>query len=460
MKKTHMKKMGLLSFVIVLVFALLTGCTGSGSAPADGGKAAEGNNNTKSDPAPGNSGGEAAATDTIDEPVTIVITNGGGSSNEQNDATFGNAIREKFPNVTIEYKGVTSERRIEHLILDGENIDLFVQSIGGFFNTVPVNDFQYDLTELVEKYDVDLSRIDPSMIDSMKANANGELWGVPFQNTNLVIYYNKDIFDKFGVDYPTNGMTWEEMYDLAKQFNQTRDGADYVGLALSGHHHIKLNNFGLSYVDPETQLSTYDDEKWKSVFDVLYTPAQDPGYRAFMAKKENLVADSQDFYDGKAAMLGSIQHHTGNPNFQRADFNWDMVSYPTYKENPGVGSQAYPTYLAIPSFAKNKDAAMKIIKYLISDEFQMEASKAGVMPVLSNPEVQKVYGTAEYQGKNLEAAFFNEFAPVMYKTIYDNDVEKASTQFITDLALGNMDINTALRQAKEQGDKKIAEKKQ
>jgi len=461
-----MKKKSLMSLVFILLLSTTLAACSSGSNTVTNsdsnnkGQNNTGNTATKSPSNDTGTGAEGASSDTIDEPVTLAITNLGGSSIEQNEANFGKAIKEKFPNVTIEWKMVDKERRIEHLILDGENIDLYLVSIGNFFNVVPQNGLNFDMTELAEKYNVDLSGIDPAMVDPMIENSGGELWSVPVFNSGLVIYYNKDMFDEFGVDYPTNGMTWDEIYELSKNFNKTKDGKDYVGFGISAHHHTKLNNFGLEYVSPETELSSYDNEQWKSILNVFTKLGEDPGYRNFMNQKEKPgLADSKDFTDGKTAMLGTIVHHSGNDVFKNLDFDWDMVSYPTFDEQPEVGSQAYPTYFGIPPQAKEKDAAMKVIKYLISDEFQMQASKEGNMPVVTNPEVQAVYGTAEYSDKNVSAIFHNKFAPVMHKTPYDGDVEKAVTQFLNDLALGNIDINTALRQAKEQGDQKIAEKK-
>lgn len=434
-----------LTVAFVLLAALVSGCGGTGKA---GGAA----NQTASP-----SGG--ASSDTIIKPVTIDITDAGGTAINQLDAIFGNAIRKKFPNVTIKFTTTSRDITLANMISAGENIDIYIRTIGSFFYEVPQYKFQYDLTALAKTNNVDLNRIEPTLIDSMKNNADGQLWGIPVFNTNLVLYYNKDLFDKFGVAYPKDGMNWDQIYDIAKKMNRMENGVSYVGLALSGHHQVKLNSLGMSYVDAKTGLSTYADEKWKKIFEPLYNPAQDPGYQSFMAAKGNKVADGTDFYDGKAAMFGTIQHHVGNANFAKQNFNWDMVSYPSYPDNPGVGSQSYPTYFAIPSFAQHKEDAFKIIKYLISDEFQMEASKAGNMTVLKNPDIQKAYGTSDYKGKNLQAAFYNKFAPVMHKTIYDADVERAITQFIPNLSLGKTDINTAMRQAKEQADKKIAELK-
>jgi len=48
-------------------------------------------------------------------------------------------------------------------------------SIGNFFNVVPQNGLNFDMTELAEKYNVDLSGVDSAMVDPMIANSGGEL---------------------------------------------------------------------------------------------------------------------------------------------------------------------------------------------------------------------------------------------------------------------------------------------
>lgn len=458
-----MKKTGSLIAIWLLLLALLLSACGSGSNGEPSNSSNPGNTNSTGTSNSNNTNesnsNEAAEPEeyVIPDGTTITIVNGGGNSEEKVMAQYGDALKAKFPQVNFVFKSTSKDMTIDKMILAGEEFDIFIRSIGSIFYEVPQNGFQFDMTELIKKHNVDLSGIDPVLMNSMTDNANGEIWGIPFLNSTLVMYYNKDLFDKFGVDYPTDGMTWDEVFEISKQFNQTIDGVTYVGLEYSNHHITKLNNFGLSYVDPNTGLSTYDDERWKSILNVFYTPTQDPGYQYFMAQNENKMP-SKHFYEGQAAMSVTLVHHSGSEVFQRHDFNWDMVAAPTFKENPGIGGQAYPEYAAITSFSKNKDAAMKIIEFMISEEFQMEFSRKGYMPVLTNKDVQAVYGTGEYQGKNQTAVFYNPFAPVMTKSIFDNDVEKKLTQYINDLALGKIDINTLLRQAKEEADLVIAEK--
>lgn len=56
------------------------------------------------------------------------------------------------------------------------------------------------------------------------------------RNTEAV-FYNKDLFDKFGIDYPTDNMTWDEMYELSK--NMTRSDGD---IQYYGYLYMAINN--------------------------------------------------------------------------------------------------------------------------------------------------------------------------------------------------------------------------
>lgn len=459
-----MKRNFTILVMAVMVLSILLAACGSGNSTGNSGQSnSQKNNSEHSDNSSSNAigvetGGADQADYHIPDGTTITFVNGGGNSLEKQMDMYGDLLEAKFPNVNFVFKGTTSDLKIDKMILGGEKFDIFIRSIGSFFYEVPENGFQYDMTELIEQHQVDVSGIDPVLMDSMTSNAGGAIWGIPFYNSTLILYYNKDLFDSFGVDYPTDDMTWDEVFQVASNFNQVKDGVQYVGLAISDHHLTKLNHFGLSYVDPTTNLSTYDDDRWKHILDVFYTPTQDPGYQDFMAQNENKIADSKVFYAGQAAMFAALIHHTGNENFKNADFDWDMAAIPTFKENSGVGGQAYPEYAAIASFSENKDAAMEVIKYMISEEFQMEFSKNGNMPVLTSKDVQEVFGTGEYANKNSVAVFYNPFATVMTKSIYDSDVEKAFTKHRHDLALNKLDMNTMLRMAKEEADLKIAEK--
>lgn len=47
-------------------------------------------------------------------------------------------------------------------------------------------------------------------------NLDGKQVALPFKTDYYVLYYNKDIFDAAGVDYPSNDMTWTEWEEMCK----------------------------------------------------------------------------------------------------------------------------------------------------------------------------------------------------------------------------------------------------
>ena len=46
---------------------------------------------------------------------------------------------------------------------------------------------------------------------------NGQLCALPFRGSTMILCYNKDIFDKAGLPYPTDEWTWDDFLDAAKK---------------------------------------------------------------------------------------------------------------------------------------------------------------------------------------------------------------------------------------------------
>jgi len=141
------------------------------------------------------------------------------------------------------------------------------------------------------------------------------------------------------------------------------------------------------------------------------------------------------------------------PGMEKMD--WDMVSIPKYKEMPNYGTQAYPNYICTSNTSKEKEASMKVLDYLTSEEFQTKLSRAGTVSSLSTESVKKALG-AEFPKKvNWRAVYYSPFAPSPAKGSYENLAEKALSNRIPAIVTGEMDVNTALRTAQDEADKAI-----
>ncbi|MDB5084275.1 MAG: extracellular solute-binding protein family 1, partial [Bacilli bacterium] len=165
---------------------------------------------------------------------------------------FQDLLVKQFPQYHFTFYKASEKPSLQDLVAQGTPIDMVMESYGQFSSPgfALSLGLQYDMTDLVKKHNFDLSRFEQSPIQGIQQL--GGLYGIPITLSPLVLYYNKDIFDKFGVAYPKNGMTWDQISELAKKFDQNVDGVQYVGFVTDVDHPWNSNQLSLPYVDPKT----------------------------------------------------------------------------------------------------------------------------------------------------------------------------------------------------------------
>ncbi|TMV47426.1 extracellular solute-binding protein [Paenibacillus mesophilus] len=379
------------------------------------------------------------------EPVELVIYNA--SNSGATLETFlaseeGKRITEKFPHVKVKFIATGKGTMPQEVIASGEKIDLIINSVFSFPILMEAG-LLFDMSDLLKKNKYDLSRLEPTAIEFQRQLANGGIFGLPISNTAVALFYNKDLFNKFGVPYPKDGMTWDEVYELAKKLTRSEGGTDYYGFATRYPFMFNVNQLSLSYLDPKTNKPTLNDDKFKLFID---------NFTRFARISGNEKATTDSFSkDQKTAMMA---FQSGNWGFD----SWDAVSLPYFKEAPGIGPQVYATYMNIASTSKNKDVAYEILADLTSDEYQMKKSKAGSMPIVTNPDIIKAFDqeSGKFKGKNVSAFFPAKRASPSTRTKYDDLFEKKVQAAFNDISAGTKDTVTALREAAEAATKEMA----
>jgi len=424
-----------------------------------GGKGGSSSSPSPASSAPSPSGSAPALNDPTEGPLTLYVYSNSGDSVDSWNERFGNLLKEKFPNYTIEYIPKTNEVGLKELIAAGQRIDIYWESIGGFSTYLTDVNMQYDMSDLIQKYNVDLSKLEQTSVEAIRQISGGnQIWGVPVFNNTMVLYYNKDLFDKFGEEYPRDGMTWSEAAELSKKMTRVEGDQIFVGLSSSETHMLLMNQLSIPFVDPNTNKATLDqDERWKKLYETVFVrPADAPGYREYMQAHKNKLPYRLEFLESKdLAMFAWLASIIFVFPEEFSKLNWDMVSMPTFDDMPGVGPQAYPTYFAVTNMAENKDAAMKVIAYLVSEEAQTKLSRMGVMPILEDENVKKQFGEDSiFKGKNFGAAFYNKFAPSSYKSDLDRSLVTPYAKAAPRVVLEG-DYNTIFMQYAEEANQKI-----
>lgn len=398
-----------------------------------------------------------------DRPVELVFYSIARDSEETFNERYGNAIKKKFPNLTIKYvKRVAGETDLQQYVTTGQTIDLIWGSLGSWPGILDFK-LETDMADLVKVHGIDLSSFEPYLVDAIKQFGGGKLYGLPFENSTNVIYYNKDLFDKFGVGYPKDGMTWDEMYDVSKKLNRTEGTISYTGFTPSTNQTFITNMFGIPLIDPKTKKSTFGDPRWKRIVEsefiqfakeTMYLDVADKLRKGGALNLANFNKDMVLAMYPSGPLLPLVQPQ------EMSAFKWDMAAMPTFAEAKGVGYSAYPNYMSVTAMSKEKEMAMEVLKFLISKEFQTAMSKSGNMTVLNDKAIQDVMGQeSAYKDKHYKAYFFNKFAPISDKSDLDSKVPayNSMVNLLMKVAKGELDTNTALRQAEEDVNKKIGE---
>ncbi|WP_158606592.1 ABC transporter substrate-binding protein [Paenibacillus ginsengarvi] len=409
----------------------------------------------------GKSPGTEKQTAVSNEPVTLLVTSSLSDSLDLFNQYYGNRIRAKFPNVTLNFIPKATGQNIQDLLASNQIPDLMYSKVSNMNSYVFANGLGYELTELVKKNQYDMSRFDPAYIEKVKSESpDGGLYGMPSPDMDpQVLFYNKSIFEKFGVPFPTDGMTWDDVYELAKKMTRVEGGVTYRGFSAHINVYFRDNQLSIPYLDPK-QDKMYDSEKWKKMFTNLSRFYEIPNNK--VAAKDEPVA----FMTGNIAMM---QNQLSNIVRIPENIDWDMVSMPVYKDGPKVMNQPSSTYWFISKQSKNKDISFKIIEYLLSDELQMEIARdqGGLPSIKATAELKKAFGqnVPQLKGKHIEAVFKYPLAsapPVRDKGLtvvnqgsMGTEVNKAFDKVIKD----QVDVNTALREAKEKIEGLIATEK-
>jgi multiple sugar transport system substrate-binding protein len=383
-------------------------------------------------------------------PVELTLHNEWGSfPQSEKDARFLEPLKKKYPNITLNL--VTGP--VDKMIAAGDEIDL-ITGPAMYFNKYREMGLYYDMSGLIKKYNFELGRIEPGVLEAVKAQGkNGEIYLLPYTTIGYALYYNKDIFDKFGVAYPRDDMSWDEIIELARKVTRNSDGIQYKGLTFQDVNNL-ASPLSLNFVDIKTNKASVDSDGWKRAFELMKTIVSIPGN--IPDDKDKRYFNWKEFsVTRNVAMYANVEFIK---NLEEAEgLNWDMVTYPYYKEKPGIWGQPDGRAIAVTQTSKHKDAAFKVVESVLSDEVQTAMSRMGDMPSIKLQAAKDQFGQSVIKtgAKNVHAYFKHPPAPWRTISKYDREAADIMAMHSHDLYEGK-DVNTILREAEEELNQYIA----
>nr|WP_091158484.1 extracellular solute-binding protein [Paenibacillus sp. 453mf] len=277
-------------------------------------------------------------------------------------------------------------------LMTGENpVDVIVGDTSLFKSLIQEN-MLTQLDPLIAEDEFDTTDIVPTVLDGIKDMGDNNLYALTPTFSSSALFYNKAIFQEAGVEPPTDGATWEDIFDKARRAT-SGEGEDRVyGFSFSQYAGDPFYNVQM-YASP-LQLRTFDDkaetmtvnnDSWERVWDTVATLARDqivPGQEVFEYQTDQTEFNpfqGNMFMEGKLAMVVSdysyVTRLISDNKYAETDdqfdpIDWDVVTPPVHQEKPGIGGNVYlSSLMAINSNAQNPEDAWEFIKFLNGEEW-------------------------------------------------------------------------------------------
>jgi multiple sugar transport system substrate-binding protein len=440
--------------VLFVVITMISAC-GAGGAGGD---------QTSSSDAPGKADTATKPKEEKHDPLTLKLYQYGLALTDSDfTKLFADPVKKKFPYITLELVRMGKGMQPEDLLAAGDFPDILFSSNGKIPYLTGLGVLA-DLNSQVKKNNTALTRFEPDILNVIKNYAaGGEVYALPFSRNFSPLFYNKDLFDKFGVSYPKDGLTWNDVHDLAQKLSRSDGGVNYRGFDYGQVPDTAGSILSLGYVNPKTNKAIVNTDSWKKVFTLLQGFYTIPGNMPDKADFGDLNKIRKEFTEGRLAMFidkgNGLVPQLQDLDNQHKPLNWDLTASPNFPEAPGIEGRMDIHLFEVYAKGKHQDDAFKVIDYLTSKEIEMLASGGGRVTSLTDKAVQNNYGKelSALKGKHLEAIFKSKPAPLPPTSDYDGLVQKQVTAAFKSVVLDGQDINSALRSAQEAADKAIAE---
>lgn len=270
--------------------------------------------------------------------------------------------------------------------------------------------FSIDIYELIEQDaivafdDVATSADDKEWLKSFypalmeNGRTQDKTWGIPFQRSTIVMYYNKDAFRAAGLDPENPPATWDELVAAGKKLTKkSGNNVEQWGMMIpsTGYPYWM---FGAFTMQNDQVLMNGDGNKTN--FDAPATVESLQFWRDLGEKHGVMPAGviewgtlRQNFLEQKTAIMW---HSTGNLTAvkKNAKFDFGVAMLPA-KKRRGTPTGGGNFYIFKKSSAEEKAAALKLVKFLTQPartaEWSIKTGYLGTRPDAYATDALKSY---------------------------------------------------------------------
>ncbi len=318
-----------------------------------------------------------------------------------------------------------------------------------------------NLQPYIDKDPEMLKDVYPQTLEAYKV-ADG-YYGLPRDFQTIVLFYNKDMFDKAGVAYPKADWTWEDLRAAAQKLTKdtNNDGkTDQYGFVFDQWDmevgwSEALWAYGGDVISADRSKTLVGEPKsrqaWQLLHDMVFVDKSVPDANTIGQYGSDL------FQAGVAAM--TPMGHWAVPGYNAAGFKFDVAPMP--KGPAGPATSVNSAGFVVAKASKNADAAFAFVKFAISKTGQTRLAELGfACPVLKSVAESPVF--LEQKGSSLnQKVFLDSLAFARMKPVFKGYDEWAAAvgDGMGAVWRGEAELNPTLDDVVKQADAVLAKNK-
>ncbi len=310
-------KKKMLSFLLTgAMFAcMLTGC-GKAEEQAEQGTAAQ-------EPAQ-----EAQESDSVDisaeeegeEEVTITYANFNASGgNEETLQKMYEAFHEEYPQITVDIETIGYDdyfTQMQTRVAGGPDCyELNIENFAAYANK----------GVLAELTGIDVSGYNETALSAF--GIDGKQYGVPGNFSNVVLIYNKDLFDQAEIEYPTNDWTWDDAMEACEKISALGDDIYGIYQPITFNEFFKVAaQYGGGVLNEDKTAFTINSEENLAAAEMMIEKITETNVQPTDAQMGGM-GDWDLFESGRLGMIPTGIWAFGAFT-DACDFNWDICVEP------------------------------------------------------------------------------------------------------------------------------------
>lgn len=242
----------------------------------------------------------------------------------------------------------------------------------------------------------------PNALREMTA-ADGSCYGVPLYMNTEVMWYRKDLLEKYNLEVPT---TWEEMYEAAKIITEGENGETYGAAMPMGTNDMLATRWLHLYVRSAGETLITEDGKAD-----LTSPTAIDGIKYWVkvfndcspsdAMNYNTLDEATLYYQGKLCFDFNTGFQIGGVEANRPDLMDQIDCAPIPRVNSGdpeVGCETNTTPLVIWKNSKHPEICEEFIKFFYEEDRYVDfllSVPVGMMSGLKGVTDSEIYQANE-----------------------------------------------------------------